>query len=1180
MIDAIINDRYHLNTELGQGGMGTVYLAHDSVLERDVALKLMSNPRLGTEGRSRLLVEAQTVAKLKHPNIVTVYDAGEVEKQPYVVMEYIQGETLDEYQLDGFEQIVEVAKQICAALQYAHEQNFVHRDLKPENVIMQPDGTLRLMDFGLAVSTTSRMTENGLLMGTVAYMSPEQAFGYEVTPASDLYSLGVILYELTTKKLPFEAEDALAIITQHIHAPVVPPRAKNEQISAPLNDLILSLLSKDPLDRPGSAAEVLTLLDDPQLLERDSLADQEFSVLDRIVRGRIVGRQVEFNEALSLWRKVINGQGQALLISGEPGIGKTRLMREIVTHAEVSGGTALIGECYAESNAPYSAFSQIIRKALSKQGTNDIEFSDAVLDDLLKLTPDLRLQHSELQANPQLDPESEQQRLFAHMVTFCGILADKAPLLIVVDDAHWGDSGTLAILHHLIRRTKNQPVMILATYREVELRESRPFNEMLLDLNRQRLGTRLKLDRLDREATRNMLRAIFAEEISTEFLDGIYQETDGNPFFIEEVCRALVEGGALYFEDGEWHRPSMEELEIPQGVQVAVESRLAKLPKDDQEVLRMASILGREFDFEILLAALDLDEDTLIDALETAEEAQMIQEVDGSGEVTFVFVHALVPSAIADSVRTLRRRKLHRRAAEAIESISPADFESLAYHYGEAGDDEQALKYYYQAGERAAAAFANLDAENHFQAALDLVEEEREEADLLTQLGIAQTHQGKNHAARETWQQAIEIYTSLDEIDIVAELFARSGRSAWVGGDTKAGLEICRRGLAAVDGTPAGSGFARLLAETSRAYYFNGLPEESSVYGQRALQMAKSLNLTIIQVETLTTLGTPIRQDPNLSVELLEQAIQLAESANLPRQAARAHNNLSISFAIIELDFPKAIHHVQRAAELANQIGDLELELFFRANLGSWMLLQGKLKAVAEMLPSLQDLNDSLPDPGSGGTALKVLRSSLLTYQGNFDQALEIIHQRMIDEREAGDLQRLANALMLTVIISLFIGDLEGGKRASEELITLANKGIYSKPISYSFLSIVFSRAREIQRSRTLLEQVHNELQGSGSENIDQLFNLWAGAELKVAEEDWNEARLMFEQLIKFATEHSLLWHTNRMRVNWATALLARGEPNDIEEARQLLEFAIEEDQKMGADGFAQMVADQLAALE
>ncbi len=673
-----------------------------------------------------------------------------------------------------------------------------------------------------------------------------------------------------------------------------------------------------------------------------------------------------------------------------------------------------------------------------------------------------------------------------------------------------------------------------------------------------------------------MLRAIFAEEISTEFLDGIYRETDGNPFFIEEVCRALVESGALYFEDGEWHRPSMEELEIPQGVQVAVESRLAKLPKDDQEVLRMASILGREFDFEILLAALDLDEDTLIDALETAEEAQMIQEVDGSGEVTFVFVHALVPSAIADSVRTLRQRKLHRRAAEAIESISPADFESLAYHYGEAGDDEQALKYYYQAGERAAAAFANLDAENHFQAALDLVEEEREEADLLTQLGIAQTHQGKNHAARETWQQAIEIYTSLDEIDIVAELFARSGRSAWVGGDTKAGLEICRRGLAAVDGTPAGSGFARLLAETSRAYYFNGLPEESSVYGQRALQMAKSLNLTIIQVETLTTLGTPIRQDSNLSVELLEQAIQLAESANLPRQAARAHNNLSISFVFIELDFPKAIHHVQRAAELTNQIGDLELELFFRANLGSWMLLQGKLKAVAEMLPSLQDLNDSLPDPGSGGTALKQLRSSLLTYQGNFDQALEIIHQRMIDEREAGDLQRLVNAYILTAQISLITGDIERGKQASKELIGLAEKGMTRKQIAYSYLSRVYSRKGEIKNAQSLLEQAIDESQNFGQSDFDQLFILWAQAELKVAEKNWDDAWMTYERLIDLGTKYGFLWHSNRVRVDWATALMARGEPNDKEKARQLLETAISEDRKMGADGFVQRVAEQL----
>ena len=1180
MIGEIINERYHLKAELGQGGMGTVYLAHDTVLNRDVALKLVSSPRLGTDGRSRLLSEAQTVAQLKHPNIVTVYDAGEVEKQPFVVMEYIQGDTLNEYQLDGFKQIVDVGKQICTALEYAHTHNIIHRDLKPENVIIQPDGTLQLMDFGLAISTTSRLTENGLIMGTVAYMSPEQAFGYEITPASDLYSLGVMLYELTTGSLPFEADDALAVITQHIHAPVVPPIARDEEIPGSLNDLIVSLLNKAPDDRPASAADVLAVLEDRSLFETDQSRAKDLSVLDRIVRGRILGRETEFAEVRALWLKSIAGQGQTVLISGEPGIGKTRLMREIVTNAGVSGGTSLIGECYAESNAPYNAFSQIIRQGLQLHHQNGHELPDAVLDDLLNLTPDLRHNFLDIQVNPKLDPESEQQRLFENMVVFCNTISKESPMLLVVDDAHWGDSGTLAMLHHLIRRSQKLPMMILVTYREVELKEARPFNEMLLELNRQRKGTRFKLKRLDREQTHLMLKAIFAEEISDEFLDGIYRETDGNPFFIEEVCRALVESGAVYFEHGEWQRHSMDELEIPQGVQIAVESRLIKLSEEHQEVLRMASILGREFEFEVLLEALDLDEDTIIDALETAEEAQMIQEVDASEEVTFAFVHALVPSAIADSVRTLRQRKLHRRAAEAIESISPENYESLAYHYGEAGNDEQAYQYYVKAGDRALAAFANQDAESFYLSALDLVEEEREEADLLILLGLSQTHQGNKYEAVETWQQAIQIYSSLDEKDLVAELFALSARSTWEGGDTKGGLTICRQGLVAVSGAPDGPGLARLLAETCREYFFNGLPEESGEYGQQALQMAKSLNLALIQVETLTTLGVLDRKSTQQSVELLEQAVQLAESAHLPRESMRAHNNLSVQYIYVNLDFPKAFHHMQLAADLANQFGDLENELFFRVNIGIWMVLAGKLKEAADLLPTLQAMNNSIPDPGSGGIGLKQLHSWLLSYQGNLDQAFEVTHQRMIDEREAGDLMRLAYAHYLIAEISLITGDIERGKQASKELIGLAEQGMISKPGGYSFLSRVYSRTGEITEARTLLKQAIDVSQDPGQLDFDQLSILWAQADLYVAVKDWNDALITYKRLVDLYTKYGFLWHSNRVRVDWATALLARGEPNDIEKARQLLETAIEEDQKMGADGFAQMIAEKLADLE
>ena len=1181
MIGKTINDRYLLKSELGQGGMGTVYLAHDSVLERDVAVKLISGARLGSEGRSRLLVEARTVAKLKHPNIVTVYDAGEFEDQPYVVMEYVQGVTLNKYKPDGLERILEIARQICAALQHAHDQGIVHRDLKPENVIIESDGSARLMDFGLAVSTATRMTEDGMISGTVFYMSPEQAFGYEVTPQSDLYSLGVILYELTTGRLPFEADDALAVITQHIHAPVVPPRAKNEQIPIPLNDLILSLLSKEPNDRPKSAAEVSQMLDEVRLVKTDQVPSQELYVLDRIVRGRIVGRQKEFAEARHLWHKAASGQGQTLLISGEPGIGKTRLMREVITHAEVSGGKALTGDCYAESNAPYNAFAQVIRQALNRFSRNGLEFPDSVLDDLLKLTPDQRYRYPQVHPNPSLDPETEQQRLFENMVTFCTLLSDESPLLLVVEDVHWGDSGTMKMLHHLIRRTQKQPVMFLVTYREIELKKSRPFNELLLELNRQRLGRRMKLDRLDREQTREMLAEIFAEHITPEFLDGIYHETDGNPFFIEEVCRTLVESGTLYFADGQWHRPEdMAELEIPQGVQIAVETRLAQLPQEHQEILSMASILGREFEFETLMKALDVDEDTLIEAMEAAEEAQMIQEIDDKGEITFSFVHALVPSAITESVRTLRRRKLHRKAAQAIEELSPTDYEALAYHFGEAGKEEMALKYYTLAGERAAAAFANQDAEGHFQSALDLVETDNDKANLLVHLGISQARQSKYGDAIDTWKKAIGFYQEMGDSDKVAELYARSGRATWDDGDTTAELAICRQGISLMEGMPDGPGMARLLAETSRACLFNGLHNESELHGQQALQMSKKLDIPSIQAEALTTLGMLSGNSGEEAVAILNQAIDLTKSADLPRQALRAHNNIAVQYFLKLGDLPRAIDHIQKAVEIANLIGDQEFELFSYVNLYSWMILQGQLRTVKEMMPSLEELLESLPDPGAGGIGLNQLKSTLLTYQGKLDQALELLQERYAEVHKVGDLQRLRNVLFSLALISLIRKDYERGKIVCQEMIQIAKTGMITKSLSHSLLSMIYSREGEIQKAREMMTESLRAAEDPSSEFIDQVFVLWAQADLHVAEENWLEAWVNYGALMKLSVEKNLRWYQYWTNVEWAEAYLARNEPGDREQARQMLQESLEDFKDMGSDGFVNMIEDRLSALE
>jgi eukaryotic-like serine/threonine-protein kinase len=452
VIGTSLNGRYDLQAEIGSGGMGLVYRAHDRLLDRDVAVKVLSAPRLTPESRARLLREARAVARLAHPNVVTVYDAGESDGLPYVVMELVEGPSLHERPARDLDEILAVARQLCAALEHAHGQGIVHRDLKPENVLLAADGTAKLVDFGLARTVASRLTAHGAILGTVAYLAPEQALGQEVDGRADLYALGVLLYELVTGRLPFTADDPVAVISQHLYAPVVPPRARNPAVPRALEALILRLLSKTREGRPASAAEVLAALDG---LARDRPAastpaveavEEELSLLSRIVRGRIVGRERELAQARALWQQAAAGEGQVLLVSGEPGVGKTRLVRELATQVQVSGGRALFGQCYAEGGAPYAPFAEILRHALRQEEDLAADLPAPVVADLLTLAPALRARFPGVPSNPPLDPRSEQQRILENMALFFAHLSRERPLLLVVEDAHWAGSGTLALL--------------------------------------------------------------------------------------------------------------------------------------------------------------------------------------------------------------------------------------------------------------------------------------------------------------------------------------------------------------------------------------------------------------------------------------------------------------------------------------------------------------------------------------------------------------------------------------------------------------------------------------------------------------------------------------------------------------------------------------------------------------
>jgi eukaryotic-like serine/threonine-protein kinase len=304
MRGGIVDGRYVLGESLGSGGMGEVYLAHDEVLERDVALKVLRSHYAGDEeSAERFRREARSAASLSHPNIVQVYDRGEAEDgTPYIAMEYVPGGTLNE-QIErrgpfGARETAAVGAQIADALGAAHERGVIHRDIKPQNVLVSAPGDLKVTDFGIARAASAvTSSASGAIFGTAGYISPEQALGGPVGPRSDLYSLGVILYEMLTGELPFTADNFIAVCMKHVTEPLRPPRLLNPDIPEGMDALVVKLLAKDPAGRYASATELLDDLERvrdglPPALEATTqpLGETPHHALRRVARRRRASR--------------------------------------------------------------------------------------------------------------------------------------------------------------------------------------------------------------------------------------------------------------------------------------------------------------------------------------------------------------------------------------------------------------------------------------------------------------------------------------------------------------------------------------------------------------------------------------------------------------------------------------------------------------------------------------------------------------------------------------------------------------------------------------------------------------------------------------------------------------------------------------------------------------------------
>jgi tetratricopeptide (TPR) repeat protein len=856
MIGTYLQDRYRLEEELGQGGMGAIYRATDTLLQREVAVKVLSASHLGTEGRSRLLREAQAVARLNHPNIVSLYDAGEAGSTPFIVMELVEGQSLRERLPQSIEETLHVTHQLCDALEHAHAHGVVHRDLKPENVLITPDGTAKLVDFGLAHSAATHASVEGMIVGTVFYLAPEQALGQAIDARTDLYALGVMLYELTSSRLPFTADDSLAVISQHLYAPITPPSTFNAAVVPALDTLIVQLLAKRPEDRPSSASEVrrrLETLEQPSAVELTPHPTPELSLLERIVRGRLVARHSELGQLQELWTHAQQeGHSHLALISGEPGVGKTRLARELMVYAQLSGAAVLRGGCYEyEAATPYMPVAEALRDWVSARSADELRAQlGSNASELSRLAPEIEVKIGPLPPSPPLPTNDERLRLFDHIARFLQTIAAERGLLLFIDDLHWADHGTIALLHYLLRRLRQDRVLVLAAYREVELDRSRPLSDALVEWNRERLALRIPIGRLPLDGTCDMLCGLLGlENVSDEFAQLIQRETEGNPFFVEEVIKSLIEQGQIYRSDGHWARKEIAELTVPQSVREAIGRRLSRLSKSCIDVLHTAAALGKTFEFGELIASAAAPENQVLDALDEASGAQLIRS---DRDESFVFTHDKIREVLYEEMNPIRRRRLHQRIGESLLSLHANTIDlhvaDLAHHFSESGDCERTIQFGVRAAQQAAAVFARDEALAYYERALECAES-MNSADQIAAIeeAIGELFYGRGPFERavEHYQRAVVHVTSREKR---AALKTKIGAVYAYVGDER-GLEFLQAAERELNPQTQAGDLARALAMLGRFHHYRLEFDQAVEYLERARQLAEPLDDPIILAE-------------------------------------------------------------------------------------------------------------------------------------------------------------------------------------------------------------------------------------------------------------------------------------------------------------------------------------------
>lgn len=1176
--------RYLIRRSLGQGGQKKVYLARDERLDRDVVIALLKTEELSADSIPRLIREAQAMARLgSHPNIVTVYDIGDENGRPFIVSQYVEAGSVadllrnaDKHRLP-FDQVINIASQICRALTHCHDQGIIHRDLKPGNVLLMQDGTAKLADFGLALSADfSRITLEGAMVGTVVYMAPELMVGHQAEPRSDLYSLGVMLYEAVTGRPPFMGDQFVAIITQHINSPPVAPSWHNPEVPQGLEALILRLLAKTPEERPASAAAVLEALSAtgssaPPLADR--AIHQDAKSLSRLAGGVFIGREQETKELRVALNETLSGKGHLFMLVGEPGSGKTRMTEQLATYARLCNAQVLAGKCYEGEGAPaFWPWLQIVRSyAQEVQPQKLLSVMGPGAADIAQVVSEIKERLPDLSPPPTLEPEQARFRLFDSVTTFLKNASKLQPLVLILDDLHWADKPSLLLLQFLARELKDASILVVGTYRDMELGRQHPLSQTLGELSRLGLSARILLRGLTEQDVARFIEMTAGIKPIAHLVRTVYQQTEGNPFFLNEIVRLLVVEGQL-------ERPQVAAgsgVRIPEGVREVIGRRLDQLSDDCNRVLTIASVIGREFSLPVLEPLSEISGDQLLELLDEAMAARVISELPQAiGH--YGFVHALIRETLYDEISTARRVRLHRRIGETLEKIyanhPDSHLNELAYHFFEAapaGNSDQAVDYAIRAANRAVSLLAYEEAAGHLERARTVIElkeyvDEAQRGEVSLSLGDAYKKAGNNAKAREAFLQAVDIARKREAPDQLARAALGIGTGVAAGRVDELQVSILKEALGALnEADPALR--ARLLSQLSLALYYS--PDQREEINHQAVELARRLGDPAAIVAALYARHVILDGTPSVD----ERLAVATEILGIAQKGGNKEMELQIRYRrirdLMELaEMPAVDAEIETYATLAEELRQpryLWLTPFLRA---SRSLAKGRLEDCERLAREALAIGQRAQDPTSP-LLFETIMFTLRMVQGQVEDRVDAIKRYLENFPEIQSIR--------ATIANLYfrLGRREDAQRefaqvAAQDFANLPRDGSWHATMAN--LAYVCSYLNDVRRAGILYDLFLPFAPWQlviGSAAIGTGSNLRFLGILATTLSRWDDAESHFEGALLMNTRIGAIPYLALTQQEYGSMLLKRGRPGDREKALELFDQALAIGNEIGMRG-------------